>query len=61
MMMSKMMIDMTSKELKRKLKLERIEVCLNCKNLLQCENIGKFVECGDFVEADDKAWVIRKI
>ena len=49
-----MLIIMTSEELNRKLKRERIEVCSNCKKFLNCENIGKFEECGDFVEVEDE-------
>lgn len=47
------MIEMTSNELKRKLKRERVEVCLSCQRFVECENIGQFVECVDFVEVDD--------
>ena len=60
-MMIKMMIEMTSEELERKLKRERVEVCLNCERFLRCENVGRFVECEDFVEVEDEAWVIRRI
>ena len=60
MMMSKMMIEMKSEEIK-KLKREILEVCLNCMRLEGCENIGKFVECVEFVEVEDEAWVIRRI
>ena len=61
MMMSKMMIDMTSEELERKLKRERVEVCLNCQRFVRCESVGRFVECSDFVEFEDEAWVIRRV
>jgi hypothetical protein len=37
-------------ELERKLKRERVEVCLNCKRFVKCDDIGKFEECDDFVE-----------
>lgn len=61
MMMSEMMIDMTSEKLDRKLKRERVEVCLNCEKFLNCKSIGEFEECENFVEVEDEAWVIRKI
>lgn len=61
MMMSKMMIEMTSEELERKLKRENMEVCLNCERFLKCENIGKFEECERFVEVEGEAWVIIRI
>lgn len=48
-------------ELKRKLKRERVEVCLNCKKFVKCDNIGKFEECYDLEEAEDEAWVIKKL
>lgn len=56
-----MMSKMKSGRLDRKLKLERIEVCLNCKNFLNCESIGKFEECEEFVEVEGETWVIRKM
>jgi hypothetical protein len=52
---------MNKKELERKLKMEQVEVCLNCKKFVKCNNIGKFVECADFEEIKDEAWVIRKL
>ena len=55
------MIDVTSEELERKLKRERVEVCLNCRKFVECNSIGKFEECADFVEVKDKAWVISKM
>lgn len=45
---------MNSKDLKRKLKTERVEVCLNCKLFSDCENIGMFDECEDFLEVENK-------
>jgi len=47
--------------LERKLKRERVEVCLNCERFLKCESVGRFVECEDFIEVEDEAWAIRKI
>jgi len=47
--------------LERKLKRERVEVCLNCKRFLNCKSIGKFEECGEFVEVENEVWVIRKM
>ena len=56
-----MMTKMKGGELERKLKRERVEVCLNCKNFLKCEDIGKFEECADFDEVEDETWVIKKV
>ena len=61
MMMSKMMINMTSEELERKLKRERVEVCLNCERFLKCNYIGKYEACEEFVGVQDEVWVIRRI
>jgi hypothetical protein len=55
------MIKMMKVELDRKLKREKVEVCLNCKKFVECDNIGKFEECADFEEVEDEAWVIKKI
>jgi len=52
---------MNSKDVKKKLKMERVETCLNCQKFVTCENIGRFEECGDFVEVKNETWVIRKI
>jgi hypothetical protein len=53
---------MNSKELQRKLKVERVEVCLNCTLFTDCNNIGQFVECEEFVEVDsEKAMVIVRL
>jgi hypothetical protein len=41
---------MNKEELERKLKRERVEVCLNCKKLIECEDIGRFEECVYFKE-----------
>jgi len=48
-------------ELQKKLKIEHVEVCLNCKRFVSCEDIGKYVECADFEEVDDEAWVLKKL
>lgn len=48
-------------DLERKLKIERIEVCLNCRNVVGCGNIGKFEECFDFLENEDETFVIKKV
>ena len=52
---------MNKEELERKLKRERVEACLNCKELTKCDNIGKFEECVDFEEVKCEAWVIKKL
>lgn len=56
-----MMIKMTSDELERKLKRERVEVCINCKNFVECDNIGKFEECVDFGEVEDNVCVAENL
>jgi hypothetical protein len=48
-------------ELERKLKLEHVEACLNCRRFVKCKSIGEFVECTDFEEVDDEAWVLKKL
>jgi len=50
-----------NKVLEKKLKRERVEVCLNCKKLVKCDSIGKFEECADFEEVESEVWVIRKL
>ena len=53
---------MENKELQRKLKVESVEVCVNCQLFLDCENIGRLVECEAFVEVDNgKAMVIVRL
>jgi hypothetical protein len=47
--------------LERKLKMERVEACLNCKKFVKCDGIGRFVECVDFEEVKCEAWVIKKL
>jgi hypothetical protein len=50
---------MEDKELERKLKIERVEVCVNCTLFVDCKNIGSLVECEEFVEVDrEKVMVI---
>lgn len=50
------------KDLERKLKTERVEVCLNCKLFTECENIGMFEECEDCLEVErGKAIVIVRL
>lgn len=41
-----------NEELERKLKRERVEICLNCKKFVDCKHIGEFEECVDFVEVE---------
>ena len=52
-----------NKEVEKKLKRERIEICLNCEKFVDCDNIGKFepCHCPDFVEVEGEAWVIKNI
>jgi len=49
-----------NEKLKRKLKRERVEACLNCKKFAECDSIGKFEECVDVEEVEGEAWVIKK-
>jgi hypothetical protein len=48
-------------DLERKLKRERVEVCLNCKRFVNCDDIGKFEDCADFEEVEVEAWVIKNL
>lgn len=53
---------MEDKELERKLKPERVEVCLNCSLFTDYEQIGRLVECEEFTEVEDeKAMVIVRL
>ncbi|MFH0748547.1 MAG: hypothetical protein V1915_01290 [Candidatus Bathyarchaeota archaeon] len=53
---------MKRKELERKLKLERVEVCVNCRRFTECEKIGRYVECEKFVEVEyETAMVIVRL
>jgi hypothetical protein len=53
---------MNDKALERKLKLERVEVCVNCTLFTDCENIGQLTECEEFVEVEVKnAMVIIRL
>jgi hypothetical protein len=48
-----------ARDLERKLKLERIEACVNCQLLTECDKIGQFVDCECFVEIErDRAMII---
>lgn len=55
------MTKMTGRMLDRKLKRERVEACLNCRNFVNCDDIGKFEECVDFKEVNGEAWAIKKL
>ena len=60
--MTAQMKNTTSKDVDRKLKTERVQVCLNCKRFTDCNNIGKFEECEDFLEVNDQmAMVIVRL
>ena len=45
---------MNSEDLARKLKIERVEVCLNCNLFTDCGDIGRFEECEYFLEVDSE-------
>lgn len=51
----RMMIQYMKESVARKLKRERVTVCLNCRKLVKCDNIGKFEECVDFEEVEGDA------
>lgn len=46
---------MKKEELEKKLKRERVEVCLNCERFVECDRIGQIEPChwGDFKEIGD--------
>jgi hypothetical protein len=46
---------MTNEELQRKLKRERVEMCLKCNHFVECESIGQYepCHCEEFVEVED--------
>ena len=56
-------MNMKKEELERKLKRERIEICLNCQLFVKCDNIGQVEPCNceDFLEAEGEVWVIAKM
>jgi hypothetical protein len=57
-----MLVEQTlSEDIEKKLKRERVEVCLNCKKFVECGDIGKFEECAGFEEVECEASVIRKL
>lgn len=47
-----------NEELERKLKRERVTVCLNCKKFVECDDIGKYEQCVDYSELDVSKQVI---
>lgn len=47
-----------NEELKRKLKIERVEICLNCQLFVGCDCVGKFEECADFLEVGSEKMVV---
>lgn len=50
---------MKKDDLKRKLKRERVEICLNCKHFMRCNEIGQNEVCECFCEVqDEKQFVI---
>ena len=40
------------------MKLERVEVCLNCKRFVEWENVGMFEECEEYVEVECEEMVV---
>jgi hypothetical protein len=55
------MIQYMKESVARKLKRERVEVCLNCKKFVKCGNIGKFEKCVYFEEGEGEAWAIKRL
>jgi hypothetical protein len=51
-------MNMKNKDLERKLKRERVQMCINCKHFVECDDIGKLEECVDFAEVDDNRQVV---
>jgi hypothetical protein len=49
---------MESKDLERKLKIERVETCLNCNLFTDCDDIGRFVECEDFLKVEREEMIV---
>ena len=50
---------MKKEDLERKLKRERVQICLNCKHFVGCDEIGQNEVCGHFSEvADDRQFAI---
>jgi hypothetical protein len=50
---------MEDKALEKKLKIERVVICLNCQLFTDCDLYGRFEECERFVEVEhDNAMVI---
>ena len=50
---------MNDQELEKKLKIDRVAICLNCVLFTDCEKIGMFEECEKFVEVkSNKTMVI---
>ena len=56
-----MMTKVAGKMLDRKLRLERVEACLNCNSFVKYDNIRKFEECADFEEVEGDAWANKKL
>ena len=53
---------LSKKDLERKLKIERVEICLNCERFVDCETIGQFAECEDCSEVKShKALIIVRL
>lgn len=48
-------------DIEKKLKRERVQICLNCKRFATCDDVGKFEECVDFEEVEGESWDIKKL
>ena len=50
-----------NRKMAQKLRREKLEACLNCRNFYDCKKLGVYEECPDFQEVEGEAWVIRKL
>ena len=56
-----MFVKLEDKKLNRKLKRERVEVCLNCKAFVGCNEVGQYEICDHFEELEGEARAIKKL
>lgn len=56
-----MMNRLSNEKLKRKLRRERVELCMNCERFVNCQDVGELEQCEKFLEIKNEAWVTRKI
>jgi hypothetical protein len=52
----------SSNNVERKLKVERVEACMNCQLFTECEKIGMLEACEKFVEVErDRPMIIARL